>query len=41
MGRPWFWIRPGEVWLGGFGLFWSRDLKGIELPSGRWIGGDS
>ena len=28
-------IRKGEIWFGGFGLFWSKDLKGIELPSGK------
>lgn len=36
--RPWLWIRDGEVWFGTLGVFWSPGLRGIELPSGRWIG---
>jgi len=32
-------FRRGEIWIGTLGLFWSRGLKGIELPSGRswWL----
>jgi len=31
------WIRRGEIWIGTLGLFWSRDIKGIELPNGKGI----
>lgn len=32
-------FRRGEVWIGTLGFFWSKDLKGIEFPSGRgwWL----
>ena len=35
--RPWFFPRKGEWWFGKLGIFWHRDLRGIELPSGRWV----
>lgn len=35
---PFFLIRKGEWWIGPIGLFFSRDLNGIELPSGRFVG---
>jgi len=38
MKRPFFFPRQGEWWIGPIGLFFSRDFKGIELPSGRFIG---
>ena len=30
--------RPGELWLGRIGLFWSMNIKGFEAGSGRFYG---
>jgi hypothetical protein len=30
------WYRRQELWIGHTGLFWSKDIKGIELPNGRF-----
>lgn len=35
MKRPWLWVRDGEVWIGRLGVFWSREIRGVELPNGR------
>jgi len=36
--RPWFFPRKGEVWIGTVGVFYSRDIVGIEGRSGSFIG---